>query len=296
MKIKKRIIVYISALLAVIIYGTGCVNQSGEQQDSEGKTVVATSVTVCEILDALEIDAVIGVPHTTTYEVPLRYQEAIEVGVAMNPDMEIISSLAPAYVISPKSLESDLRPQYENSDLNACFVDLSSLEGMYESINELGIIFGREAQAAALEQTFKEYLSEYHQALTGMEIPRVLILMGLPGSYVVATNKSYVGDLVEHAGGENVYGEETEAFLNINPEDMLTQQPDIILLTSHAMPEQVEQMFVEEFARNDIWKYFEAVNNQKVYTLNHQHFGMSANLHYQEALDELKGILYEEAK
>ena len=29
--------------------------------------------------------------------------------------------------------------------------------------------------------------------------------MGLPGSYVVATDKSYVGSLVELAGGDNVY-------------------------------------------------------------------------------------------
>ena len=32
--------------------------------------------------------------------------------------------------------------------------------------------------------------------------PKVMILMGLPGSYVIATNNSYVGSLVEMAGGE----------------------------------------------------------------------------------------------
>ena len=31
------------------------------------------------------------------------------------------------------------------------------------------------------------------------------ILMGLPGSYIIATENSYVGSLVELAGGENVY-------------------------------------------------------------------------------------------
>lgn len=28
--------------------------------------------------------------------------------------------------------------------------------------------------------------------------------MGVPGSYLVATDKSYIGDLVKIAGGENV--------------------------------------------------------------------------------------------
>ena len=34
--------------------------------------------------------------------------------------------------------------------------------------------------------------------------PKVLILMGLPGSYMAASEKSYVGNLVKLAGGENI--------------------------------------------------------------------------------------------
>ncbi len=39
----------------------------------------------------------------------------------------------------------------------------------------------------------------------GKESPRVLVLMGLPGSYIVATENSYVGSLVKLARGVNVY-------------------------------------------------------------------------------------------
>ena len=31
--------------------------------------------------------------------------------------------------------------------------------------------------------------------------------MGLPGSYIIATDNSYVGSLVKFAGGTNVYGD-----------------------------------------------------------------------------------------
>ena len=293
MKIKR--ILYVSIFFAWVMCGTGCVDQSSKGQDKEERTVVGTSVTICEILDALEIDEVIGVPDTTG-SIPRRYHAATTIGAAMNPDMEILSSLAPTYVISPKSLESDLRPQYENSGLDNYFVDLSSLEGMYQAISELGVMFGKEVKADTLNEEFKQYLESYAQELAEAKHPRVLILMGLPGSYVVGTNKSYIGNLVEYAGGENVYAKGTEAFLNINPEDMIKQQPDVILLAAHALPEQVEKMFAEEFAKNDIWKHFDAVNNQRVYTLNHQHFGMSANLHYQAALYDLKELLHEKAK
>ena len=122
--------------------------------------------------------------------------------------------------------------------------------------------------------------------------PRVLILMGLPGSYVVATDKSYVGSLVKLAGGENVYPDEDQQFLTVNTEDMLEKDPDIILRTAHAMPEKVHAMFQDEFKTNDVWKHFRAVKEDKVYDLNTKRFGMSANFSYKEALGDLEKVFY----
>ena len=119
--------------------------------------------------------------------------------------------------------------------------------------------------------------------------------MGLPGSYIVATDNSYVGSLVKLAGGTNVYGDGGgEEFLNANTEDMQTKDPDIILRAAHALPEEVKQMFADEFEQNDIWKHFRAVQNAKVYDLNSSLFNMSANFKYPQALEELEPMLYGE--
>lgn len=83
--------------------------------------------------------------------------------------------------------------------------------------------------------------------------------MGLPGSYIIATPNSYVGNLVELAGGENVYADSTEEFLTVNTEDMKTKEPDVILRAAHALPDQVIEMFDEDFKTNDIWQHFDAV-------------------------------------
>lgn len=163
---------------------------------------------------------------------------------------------------------------------------------MYRSIQELGEIFGREAQAQAMADEFTEFYEEYRLRNEGKEGPRVLILMGLPGSYIIATENSYVGSLVELAGGENVYAGSSQEFLTVNTEDMKTKEPDIILRTAHALPDQVVEMFKEDFATNDIWKHFEAVQNGRVYDLSYELFGMSATFRYPEALEELQPLLY----
>ncbi len=166
---------------------------------------------------------------------------------------------------------------------------------MYASIEGLGEKFNRQEEAQALVEEFNAFIEEYKDRNGEKESPKVLVLMGLPGSYIVATESSYVGSLVKLAGGTNVYGDgEGQEFLTANTEDMKTKDPDIILRAAHALPDQVVEMFAEEFETNDIWKHFRAVQEGKVYDLSYEKFGMSAKFNYPEALEELQPMLYGE--
>ena len=93
-------------------------------------------------------------------------------------------------------------------------------QGMYRSIQELGEIFDRQDQADKLVKEFTEFYDDYKKKNEGKDHPKVMILMGLPGSYIIATPNSYVGSLVELAGGENVYSDTDQEFLTVNTEDM----------------------------------------------------------------------------
>lgn len=256
--------------------------------------IIATSPATAEICDRLELDLV-GVCSSTISELPERYADVEQVGTAMAPDMEIVASLNPDWILSPATLQSDLQPKYEAIDTDWAFLNLRSVQGMYRSIQELGEIFGREEQAREMADEFTAFYEDYKTQNEGKEAPKVLILMGLPGSYIIATENSYVGSLVELAGGENVYAGTDQEFLTVNTEDMKTKEPDVILRAAHALPDQIIEMFNEEFATDDIWQHFDAVKNGRVYDLTYEYFGMSANFNYPEALEELQPMLYPES-
>lgn len=286
-----------NSLLALVI-GTmmvGCVDQSGKSND-DVLTIAATSVAVAEILGKLDVpsEQVVGIPTTESYTVPKKYQKVTELGTAMSPDMEILSTLMPSLVLSPNSLEGDLANKYEKIGVSSSFLNLKSVTGMFKSIEEIGKLLDKETEATKLVDEFVNYMVEFRDKYQNNTSPRILILMGLPGgSYLVATESSYVGDLVRLAGGTNVYGDgDGTDFVNVNAEDMLQQNPDIILRTSHAMSEEVMKNFETEFSENDIWSKFVAVQNNKVFNLDNNYFGMSANFNYQKGLEELEGILY----
>lgn len=265
-------------------------------QEMEGEPrIIATSPSAAEICDQLELDLV-GVCSSSVSELPKRYEETEEVGTAMAPDMEIVASLDPDWILSPATLQADLQPKYEAIDTDWAFLNLRSVQGMYRSIQELGEIFGKEEQAQAMVDEFTEFYEGYKDRNEGKEAPKVLILMGLPGSYIIATENSYVGSLVELAGGENVYAGTDQEFLTVNTEDMKTKEPDVVLRAAHALPDQIVEMFNEEFATDDIWQHFEAVENGRVYDLTYEYFGMSADFDYPEALEELQPMLYPESE
>lgn len=291
----KRIIALILSAVAVVSL-VGCVNQHPESAATKTEVnkevrLVATSPAVAQICSRLNLDLV-GVCDTSG-TLPEKYDKVKKVGMAMNPDLETIKSLNPDYVLSPSSLESDLQPKYASIGVKSLFLNLKSVDGMYASIEGLGEKFDRKDEADEMLNEFKTFMDKYKDKNKDKKSPKVLVLMGLPGSYIVATDNSYVGSLVKLAGGTNVYGDGGgEEFLAANTEDMQTKDPDIILRAAHALPNEVKEMFAEEFETNDVWKHFRAVQEGKVYDLDSSLFNMSANFSYSDALEALQPLLY----
>ena len=292
MKLKKILSLVLAGVMALCV--TGCVNQHPEETTSTNESrevrLVATSPAVVQICNRLDLDLV-GICQSTS-DLPERYDGVTTVGMAMNPDLEIIKSLDPDYILSPATLQNDLQPKYASIGVSSLFLNLKSVEGMYASIEGLGEKFGREEEAAVMLEEFDSFMTEFADKNAGKESPKVLVLMGLPGSYIIATDNSYVGSLVKLAGGTNVYGDgDGQEFLFANTEDMKTKEPDVILRAAHGLPEEARKMFAEEFSTNDIWQHFKAVQEGRVYDLDSNLFNMSANFSYEEALKALQPML-----
>lgn len=292
MKLKKILSLVLAGVMALCV--TGCVNQHPEETTSTNESrevrLVATSPAVVQICNRLDLDLV-GICQSTS-DLPERYDGVTTVGMAMKPDLEIIKSLDPDYILSPATLQNDLQPKYASIGVSSLFLNLKSVEGMYASIEGLGEKFGREEEAAVMLEEFDSFMTEFAEKNAGKESPKVLVLMGLPGSYIIATDNSYVGSLVKFAGGTNVYGDgDGQEFLFANTEDMKTKEPDVILRAAHGLPEEARKMFAEEFSTNDIWQHFKAVQEGRVYDLDSNLFNMSANFSYEEALKALQPML-----
>lgn len=258
-------------------------------EDSEQR-IIAGTVVIADILDKLELDA-IAVPETEK-QLAKRFDGLPTIGNAMEPDMEIVKSLNPTEVLSVSTLEYDLQDKFKQLNIPVDFLNFQSVDAMLKEITSLGERYDREAQADTLVKDLQKNIEAAQSVAANKEGPRVLILLGIPGSYLVATENSYAGDLVKRAGGINVMEGQDAEYLSSNTEYLHSSNPDIILRLSHGMPDEVVKMFDEEFKTNDIWKHFEAVKNDKVYDLEEELFGTTSSLQVPQALGQLMEIFY----
>lgn len=185
-----------------------------------------------------------------------------------------------------------MKPVFEAAGMQANFLNLTSVESMNNALKVLGDTYNKQKQAQEIINKFDAKVAEIKENIANKEKPTVLILLGVPGSYLVATEKSYIGDLVRLAGGVNIAQGETVEYLASNTEYLHQSNPDVILRAAHGMPEEVVKMFDKEFQKNDIWKHFKAVQNDRVYDLEEALFGTTGNLYAVDAIDALMGMLY----
>lgn len=292
MKYKRIMSIIATGILTLNLISCSSNNNENKNLAMEGSedVVVATSVAVTEILDALGVK-VSGVPKTS-YELPESTEGAVEIGNPMSPDLEIIKSLNPTIVVSIDTLGSDYMKLFTENNIPSEFVSLESLDGLKEAITTLGEKFDKNDEAKNLLNEIKSKESEVREKAETLEKPEILVLFAAPGSTMIATSKSYIGSLVKMVGGKNIVEDNITSFTTYNKEDLAMLNPEKILVMVHAMPEETKAALEKEMSTDSAWQNIKAVKEGNVVYLDSTYFGMSANLKVIEGLDILSDIVH----
>ncbi len=282
-------------LVLIVVLGIGLGAFFGFRSNNAGRKqtrIVATTYAVVQIADKLNLKLV-GVP-TTANKMPKKYKQVTRVGSPMSPSVEKIASLKPTVVYSVTTLEDQFGKAFTKRHIKPYFLDLTSVAKLKQVVSKMGHQYNRQRQA-------KQAVDEINQAETKAgqiaakhkTKPKVLVLMGLPGaSYMIATNRSYVGNLATLAGGRTLFFSKKQEFIQPNDEAIKTARPDVILRLEHALPKMVTAQFNQEFKTDPMWKTLPAVKHHRVYDLYEPNFDATANMRAAKALGILSKWLY----
>ncbi len=193
--------------------------------------IVSTSPSITEMLYAMGLgDRVVGV--TTFCHYPPEATKKPKIGTYLQPNIEVIVGLKPDLVIAEAT---GVRRSEKLSGLNlkVLEIDDGTLAGIYDSIRRIGNATGAEGAAQALIGRMRSELDAIRKAVAGWPKPRVMFVVGrAPGrleDLVVAGRASHLNELMEIAGGTNVFGDSAPAYSKVSIEEVLARNPDVIV-------------------------------------------------------------------
>lgn len=243
-------IVLLSLLLAAC--------QPSPSQTSEHRYIV-TSPELAEILYELgAADAIVGLTTECTW--PTDFKSVAKVGTFGQIDPEKVIALHPTHVFTSKLEQKAIGAQLHKLNIPVYSFYPSTIDGLFSVIDSLAELTSRQDAAQQLTTRMQTALDSLAFQRDLRSSPRPDVYVEIYGNPVMSVaDNSFVGELIELAGGNNIFSELPRDYSRINPETVVTAAPDIMLITYPGITPQ-------QIAARKGWQSIPAIQNGHIYT------------------------------
>jgi iron complex transport system substrate-binding protein len=238
---------------------------------NEGYVSLAPSIT--EILFSLELDSqIVGVTKYCLF--PKKAQAKKQVGGYLDPSLEAILSLRPKHVFLVEEAKS-LISKLKKFEISTVALNHRSVEGILRSIQKVGDVTNRKAQAEVLVKGIKgriETVVELSKNRPDSIKENVIVVIGKTvengkiRSVTIAGNENFYGSLVGLAGAKMAY-EGPISFPVLSREGLLVLNPDRVIDISTDLHKESNADSVAQVVWSEM-NYLKAVENNKISILN----------------------------
>lgn len=200
----------------------------------EPNRIVSIAPSITETLFALGLgDKVVGVTRYCNYppEVLERVGkgEITVIGGFIDPSLEKIIELNPDLVIGHNLLNPEFVAKIEDAGIPIIIVKTSeTIEGIYDDIRLIGKACWAEEEASKLVEELKYKISYWEKQVEGVERVDVAEIAWVNPLWV-AGNGTYINDVIEHAGGRNVFADRS-GWASISDEELVEKDPDYLIV------------------------------------------------------------------
>jgi iron complex transport system substrate-binding protein len=193
--------------------------------------IISLIPAVTEMLFAVGAgEQVVGVGSFDRY--PPQVEKLPRVGALLDPDVEKMLSLRPDLVVIYGS-QTDLQQQLERAKVPIFVYRHAGLADVMKTMRELGGRVGRGQEADAAAGRVEAALDAVRRRVKERTKPRVLLVFdreagALRGIYA-SGGVGFLHDIIELAGGTNVFADVQRQSVQAGTELILARRPDVIL-------------------------------------------------------------------
>ena len=217
-----------------------------------------------------------------------------DIGPSYQPNLELIASEKPDLLVADAVSQPQLQKSLEGLGVPVLFIGAQTFSDVPKGLRLIGKVVDKpangEAAAAKLEKTLSDL-----KAKVPTTKPKVLVINGTPDDFFAAKPESYVGDLVQLLGGDNVAKGQPDVgrfpgYTKLSLETILASKPDIILSITAGPPS--ANTISASLASNAAWADVPAVKNKHVTEINVEIFLQAPGPRAGDGLAVLAKLLY----
>ncbi len=232
--------------------------------DSIPKRIVSLAPSITESLFAIGAsENVIAVTDYCNY--PQETNSKIRVGGIIDPNIEVIASLKPDLILT--TVEGNSKSAYQsliNLGYKVFVVNPRNTDGILKMLGDFGKITNRTANADSLIKKIDSTRNFYNRIQSDISTrPKTVVLVSL-NPLITVNSSTYINEIVNLAGFNNIFADESLPYPVINGESVLLRNPEYIILISELADDSGEYL-------NTLKKYFEgtdALKNNKIIIIN----------------------------
>ena len=202
---------------------------------------------------------------------------------------ESIIALEPDMVIGGSIYQTEMTDALATAGIDAFIFEPNSIEEIIDTLVLLGEITGNPAGAEELVASMQERISAVEDVVAAIpEDERVTVFYEVWNEpYMTTTDQTFIGELINLAGGINIFAGLEEDYPSINAEEVIERDPRVILGPSNHS----DQLTVEIIAERAGWSDLSAVVNERVYIID-GNIVSRAGPRVVDALEDIAQALY----
>lgn len=231
------------------------------------QAIVSLAPSVTEMLFAVGAGPqVVGRTEYDNYPPEVESLPTIGGFSASSISVESILELEPDLVIAGDASQIELVETLEETGITVFVVQPETVDEILSTIRTVGAVTGHAAEAEALVAEMEARIAAVQDGVS--DIPageRVTVFYEVwHEPLMTTTNQTFIGELVELAGGQNIFGDLEETYPTISAEEIIELDPDVILgPSSHS-----DQLTVEIIAGRPGWENLSAVAGSAVFIVD----------------------------
>jgi iron complex transport system substrate-binding protein len=190
------------------------------------------------------------------------------VGYFTDPNLEVITLLNPDLILASGGVQVESVDTLRDLGYKVLVLDPTSVDGILNNIELVGNATGNRAEATALVNDITNRITAVENTVANAAKPKVYyeVYYESTSSWTIGA-KAWQSELIEIAGGTNIFGDQQIDYYQYQVEALIDRNPDVIILPGEGMGTGTASTFDAVKARPG-WDTTNAVQNNRLYQIN----------------------------